>query len=325
MLFLLLPACLRPLDDSPTGVFDYVWSDFDALYGGFHQRGVDWDEVHDTFAPRVRDEMSDDALYEVLGEMIATLDDGHVRMVAPGREMAESNHVYRDDTMEGTFDIEVVKRNYLHGPIDTGKWDWYVYGRVADGVPYLWLPGVDDNTYVIDTIADEYPHAKALIVDLRHNGGGAFTYALHGMGRLTEQDIPVWRERTRNGPGRDQYDDWMTWDLPARTPHWGAPLIVLVDALTVSAGERMLMALVELPQTTTIGVPSNGSIATSVGRQAPNGWNYMFSVQEVEAVDGAVYEAVGVPVDIELLNDPAAVEAGIDTVLEAAIALAQRG
>ncbi|MFT4623989.1 MAG: carboxyl-terminal processing protease [Myxococcota bacterium] len=325
MLILLLTACLKPVDSSPTGVFDYVWNDFDAMYGGFHQRDIDWDEVHDTFAPEVDDQMSDDALFDVLTGMLATLDDGHVRLIAPGEELFNSNHVYEDGTVEGTFDIELIEESYITGKIDHGDWDWYTYGMVGDGIPYLWLPGIDDNTWVIDDIADENPNAKAFIIDLRHSHGGAFTFALQGMGRLTRTDIPIFRSRSRNGPAHGDFDEWMTWELPAQKPYWDVPLIVLTDSETVSASERMLMALQLLPNTTTIGTRTNGAFANSIGRQAPNTWNYQLSVQEVATAGGEFLEGIGCPVDIELLNDPADVEAGIDLVLEAAIDLAQSG
>lgn len=325
MWLLLLTGCLAPLDDSPTGIFEYVWNDFDAFYGGFDQRGVDWDEVYDTWRPEVSDKMSDDDLYEVLGGMIATLDDGHVRMVAPGRELYESNYVFRDDTLDGTFDIDVVRDNYLTGPIDTGDWDWYVYAMAGDRIPYLWLPGIDDNTHVIDTIADENPNARAFIIDLRHSGGGAFTFALHGLGRLAKNDTYIYKSRSRSGPERGTFDDWTRWDQPARTPHWDVPLIVLTDEITISASERVLIALQALPNTTTLGTRTNGAQATSVGHEAPNGWSYQLPVQEVVAWDGEVYEGVGCRVDVELANDPEDVLNGIDTVLEAAIELAESG
>ena len=35
-------------------------------------------------------------------------DGGHVRLVAPDREMSSSNHVYLDKTMDGTYDEDVV-------------------------------------------------------------------------------------------------------------------------------------------------------------------------------------------------------------------------
>jgi C-terminal processing protease CtpA/Prc len=97
---------------------------------------------------------------------------------------------------------------------------------------------------------------------------------------------------------------------------------VLVDAETISASERVLMFLMQLPNATTIGVTSNGAQATSIGIQAPNGWGVQLPVQEIIAGDGEMYEPHGIPVDIEMLNDPEDVAAGTDEVLEYAIGLA---
>lgn len=109
--------------------------------------------------------------------------------------------------------------------------------------------------------------------------------------------------------------------LPAREPHWDGPIVVLVDAETVSATERLLLAFRELPNVTIVGVTTNGALATSIPREAPNGWYYQLSVQEVESAHGEAFEGVGIPVDVEMLNDPAVLATGVDEVLEAALAL----
>ncbi|MCB9678269.1 MAG: hypothetical protein H6737_24420 [Alphaproteobacteria bacterium] len=318
MLLLLLTGCLAVRDDSPTAVFDYVWSDFDALYGGFAYRDVDWDDVYDRWRPQVTETSTDDALFDALSGMLAELDDGHVRLVAPDHALFDSSRVYRDGLMEGTFDEEVV-RTYLTNP-DTGPWDWYLWGTVAPGVSYVWFPGIDDNQYVYDRILEE-DRPEALIVDFRHSHGGAFTYGLTGMGHFTDHEIPVWRSRSRNGPGRSDFDEWLEWTLPAREPYWNGPIVVLVDGESVSATERLILAFRELPNVTVVGVTTNGALATSIPREAPNGWYYQLSVQEVESAHGEVYEGVGIPVDVEMLNDPAVLETGVDQVLEYAISL----
>lgn len=317
--FMMLTGCLSGADDSPTGVFEALWTDFDERYGGFDQRDVDWDATYDTFRPQVSDDMGEDALFDVLCDMLITLDDGHVRLVAEGQEVCESNHIYREKRMEGTFDIDVVEANYLRG-IDHGPEDWYTRGKLPNGAPYLWLPGIDDNTWAIDDIADEHPNAAGFVIDLRHSHGGAFTFAHHGMGRLIRDDLYVYKTRSRSGPERGAFDDWFEWWVPAREPHWSVPLVVLVDGETISASERMLMALREMPNTHVIGVTTTGAQATSVGRQLPNGWYLQLPVQEVIGADGVVYEGIGIPPDVEMLNDPAVLEGGTDEVLEEAMA-----
>lgn len=318
MLMLLMMGCLSGADDSATGVFDALWTDFDQLYGGFDTRGVDWDDAYDVYAPQISDGMSDDALFAVLCEMLTIFDDGHVRLVGEGQEVCNSSRIYRDHLQADTFDIDVVEQNYLTD-IDHGPEDWYTRGMLTDQVPYLWLPGIDDNTYVIDTIADENPDAAGFVIDLRHSHGGAFTFAHHGMGRLVAEDTLECRTRTRNGPERDSFDDWFEWWVPARAPHWDVPLVVLIDGETVSASERMVMTLRQIPGAVTMGVTTNGAQATSIGRQLPNGWYVQLPVQEVEGGDGVVYEGPGIPADIEGLNDPEVLATGTDEVLEAAL------
>ncbi|MCB9697071.1 MAG: S41 family peptidase [Alphaproteobacteria bacterium] len=320
MWWFLLTGCLNGADQRPTVVFDAVWDDFDQLYGGFDQRGVDWDAARDTYRPQVSDSMSDGELYDVLCEMLGLFDDGHVKLIAEGQEVCDSSRIYREHLMEGTFDIDVVEDRYLTG-IDHGRWEAYTRGELRPDLPYLWLPHIDDNTYVVDTIADEHPDAAGFVVDLRHSHGGAFTYANHGFGRLAAEDAFSCRTRSRNGPERGSFDDWFEWWMPAREPLWDVPIVVLIDGETVSASERLLMTLRNLPDTTIIGVTSNGAQATSIGRQLPNGWYLQLPVQEVEGADHVVYEGVGIPPDIELLDDPEVLAGGTDEVLEAAMAL----
>jgi hypothetical protein len=319
MLVLLLAGCLSVPDDSPTTTFEFVWDEFDRRYGGFDQRGLDWDAAWDTWRPQVSDGMTDDALWEVLTGLLQTTDDGHVKLASPDREVFEANHVYRDDLLEGTFDDELIASQYLANP-DRGPWDWYLYGHLADDLPYIWFPGIDDNTHLMDQIADDNPDATALIIDLRQSHGGNYTWALHGLGRLAETDTYAWRSRSRIDDQRGTFSEWREWDLPARDPYWEVPIFLLTDEITISASERVAMMLQALPNTTTIGSPTNGSQATMIGREAPNRWTFSLPTQEVEAWDGEVYEGVGLPVDILLRNDPDDVDAGTDAVLERAIA-----
>lgn len=317
---MLLTAC--SVEDSPTAVFDATWEDFDMLYGGFSHRDVDWDAARDEYAPRVHDQMSDDALFEVLAEMLTPLDDGHVRLVAPNRTVFESNAVYRERQIDGTFEIDVVE-TYLDAA-EVGPWDSYVRGEVAPGVPYVWFPWIDDNTYVIEDIADAYPDAQHVVIDLRHSRGGSFTYPLVALSRMTAQDTEIFRSRSRNGPDRDAFDAWRTWELEASDQPWTPHVVLLTDAITISASERMILMLQALGQTTTIGSRSNGAHATSIMRELPNGWGLQLPVQEVESFDGNVYEAVGCTVDIEVHNGPDVAETGQDEVLEEAILWIER-
>jgi C-terminal processing protease CtpA/Prc len=130
----------------------------------------------------------------------------------------------------------------------------------------------------------------------------------------------VFRSRTRNGPDRDAFTEWTTWSLEPRGQHRDLRIVLLTDRFAISAGERAAMALQALPDTVTLGEPTNGSFATMIGRELPNRWGLALPVQEVLWPDGdGSPEGVGLPVDETILNDPADLANGTDAVLDRAL------
>lgn len=64
-------------------VFDRVWSEVRGQYYDPALHGVDWNGARRTFRPKALAAPDDRALYRVLGEMLALLDDDHARASAP--------------------------------------------------------------------------------------------------------------------------------------------------------------------------------------------------------------------------------------------------
>ena len=73
--------------DSPRGNFEALWRIIDSRYCFFDYKqnayGLDWNEVYSRYSCRIDDNMSDSQLFEVLGDMLGELKDGHVNMYAP--------------------------------------------------------------------------------------------------------------------------------------------------------------------------------------------------------------------------------------------------
>jgi hypothetical protein len=286
----------------------------DEFYGNFDTRDVDWDAAWDEWSPKVTSASDDDALWDALTGMLATTDDGHVQMLRPGEEFWSANTVYRERIGDDRFDLEVVRDVYL-GSWEGGDDDGFTWGTLPDGTPYVHLAWIAQNCRAVRQVLDANPDADALVVDLRHNGGGDFTWAYHHFGVLTDTERAVFRSRTRTGP---------TWTLKPRGEHRDVRIVLLTDRYTISAGERATMALQTLPDAITLGEPTNGALATMIGRELPNRWGLALPIQEVFTPDGqTTWEGVGLPVDEEILDDPADLAAGIDAVLERAMALLQ--
>ncbi len=66
----------------PRGNFDALWTILDRNYCFFEYKEVDWNDVYREFSPRITSEMNNDALFKLMGEMLAELKDGHVNLVA---------------------------------------------------------------------------------------------------------------------------------------------------------------------------------------------------------------------------------------------------
>ncbi|MDF1564353.1 MAG: S41 family peptidase [Deltaproteobacteria bacterium] len=318
-LFLLATGC-GPGFAGPVETFEQVWLDYDEMYGPFELRNVDWDDVYDRYRPRVHEEMSDDELHAVLGDMISELDDGHVRLIAPDRPVRVSNG-QRDQLIDWElFDLELVREEYLDGEFDTDEWEGFTLGELEDGTTYLHLPHVSDNLPALDTAREAAERTGRLILDLRHSNGGQFTYAFEKLAAWSSVDRPVFRSRTRSGPERGSFDDWWLWQIEGRGREVGFDTVVLVDHYTISASERMVMALKVLPRMHLVGETTAGAVSTAIGRDTLNGWTITISTQEVVNLDGSSPEGPGIDPDTEAKNDPALMAQGIDTVLDAGLA-----
>lgn len=307
-------------DPGPVGNFEHLWAEMNAMYGPFEIRGVDWDDAYAQYRPLVHDEMSEDELYGVLTDMLGETDDGHVGMITPGRMQWSANQIRRDQVGYDRFDLDLVREGYLHGDFETNAWDEYTLGHLDDGSTYLHLPFVSDNLPVMGRARELADASGMLIIDLRHNNGGDFTYAFQELAEWTSTVHPVFRTRARNGSDRDDFDDWEQWSIEGRGEDVEFPIVVLIDRHTISAGERMVLGLATFDDVVFIGEPTNGAVSTVIGRELPNGWYVTISTQEVLSMDGTSIEGPGFVPDLEVINDEADMALGVDAALDAAMA-----
>jgi carboxyl-terminal processing protease len=104
-------------------VFDSVWSEVRGQYYDPALHGVDWNSARRTFRPQALAAPDDRALYRVLGDMLALLDDDHARASAPAVAR-------RLDTIhQPRAAIGVTLR------LDPGKPGHYIVDSVREGSP----------------------------------------------------------------------------------------------------------------------------------------------------------------------------------------------
>ena len=67
-------------DNTPQGNFEALWKIINEQYCFLDYKQIDWDAIHDKYQPLITPGMSYDGLFEILGNMLAELKDGHVNL-----------------------------------------------------------------------------------------------------------------------------------------------------------------------------------------------------------------------------------------------------
>lgn len=329
---LFFTACEKALfkleyPDTPSGNFEALWNEFDQLYGLFEARAVDWDSVYTEFRPQISDDMNEAALYAVLVEMLKTLDDSHAALIPVGTDFEQyiGGPGGRIDTVQD-FNLEVIKNNYLSDPKEAGY--FMMYDWIADSVGYIHIYGFSDGEKQFSEetaiCLEEFKDAKAIIIDIRGGYGGEDIAGKTIASRFTTEKRLYMTTRVKNGAGKSDFAEKEEWYIePSGDFQYTKPTFLLTNRQTLSARETFQLAMMVLPQVTTVGDTTAGGFSNQINRELPNGWAYSLSIGDWRTPDGTSYEGRGIPPNILHKNRRADLLEGRDKVLEKALELAQ--
>ncbi|MFQ5637857.1 MAG: S41 family peptidase [bacterium] len=314
--------------DSPVENFRVLWNTFNERYAPFKQRGVDWQEIYETFQPRVDENTQPRRLFLLFVEMLAKLDDGHVTLIAPNEEVWNANRILRLKIDDELFDLDLIVRQYLEAEtvLRAEAFTCGVIFRTTQNlnisIGYIHIQHFQgDLPKVIDDILERLQSSEVIgiILDVRHNFGGDFRNGLFVASRFTDRKKLAFTSKAKNGPGPDDFASPVKWYIePGGDRQFTKPVIALTDRYTISAAERTVMALKELPHVQIIGDSTSGSLGEKIGKELPNGWFFTYTPQIVFAASGESYEGKGIPPNTFMTNTKK--DAGIsDRILNQAI------
>jgi hypothetical protein len=331
--------------------FEVFWNSFNENYAFFDTHDVDWDAVYLRFRPKVTAMTSDAELYQVLSDMISVLDDRHVSLTAEGFPRRHSGHPGtlqkllqkelpqgEEPSRERIRDIAkaVIAEDYLKNSRKEAIGGEFTWGWAADGIAYfsvdsMWYGSVlgegatlRDSLREVDKVMDrvirDLDGAQGFIVDARWNGGGEDSNALQIAGHFTDQQLLALTKRARNGGGLTPEQEVF---IPSHAVEkFAGPVVYLCSRDTLSAAEIFSMAMLAMPNVTSLGEPTVGALSDTHSVYLPNGWEVRMSNEIYKAVDGKVYESLGIPVDVYLPPpDDATLESYIRLGIDEAIAL----
>jgi C-terminal processing protease CtpA/Prc len=229
---------------------------------------------------------------------------------------------------------EVVEEAYLDEDLSWAAEDWFAWGMIGD-VGYLSITSMDELTAsgddeeedvraaaeAMEAVMDDLGDASAIIVDVRGNGGGWDSVALEVAAWFAGPRTVAWTKQRRAGPGRSDFGEpETTFVEETRGGGYGGPVALLTSGATFSAAETFALAMRVRDHVSIIGEPSSGHFSDMMDHELPNGWELTLSGERYSAADGVIYETRGVPVDVAVTMDAAALGVGTDNMLEAALA-----
>lgn len=295
--------------------FEALWQILDKNYCFFEYKDVDWNEVYDKYAVQMSDTMSNDSLFNKLGDMLSELKDGHTNLYS-SFNVARYWKWYED--YPDNFN-EMVHRHYMGTDY-----------RIAGGIKYMKLtpdigyiyygsfmsPVGDSN---LDYILMYFADCKGLIIDVRNNGGGNLTMSDRIASRFAKEKLVCGYIKHKSGPGHNDFSNPYPIELtPSDRVRWFRPVAVLTNRRCYSATNDFVNKMRLFPQVIQIGDKTGGGSGFPFSSELPNGWSVRFSSSPILDAKMRITE-FGIDPDISVTMTQADVMSMTDPIIDRAV------
>ena len=179
-----------------------------------------------------------------------------------------------------------------------------------------WMTAI--NAAVEDGV-DRFRQHDGLVFDLRGNPGGLAGLMTGIAGHVLATDALLGRMRTRSVPLSYTANPRLVTADGRRVTPFAGPVAILVDELTASTSECFAGGLQSLGRARVFGRASAGQALPASTKRLTNGDVLMYAIMDFVTSTGRSLEGDGVIPDEAQPLDPAALAAGRDTTLEAAL------
>lgn len=325
--FSLLAACSVEEDYTADGVENYnaLWTILDERYAYFELKlpqGTTWRDLYTKYRPEVRSQMSTDSLFLVMSKLMAELKDGHVNLSTPfdyGRYWRWSED-YPSNYDPRTAEKYLGKEYRIAGGL------YYTQlkhnNHIADSIGYLRYSSFTSplSSSNLNAALSRLSKCRALIIDIRNNGGGNITTSDLFASHFTPEKRLVGSVRHKVGKGHNDFSSPVNLHLePIQTGvRWLRPVVLLTNRGVYSAANDFTMKMKGLPFVTIMGDKTGGGGGLPMSSELPNGWSIRYSSSQTFDSEGRHIEE-GIEPDYRLSLDETKLPQGVDTMIEEAI------
>lgn len=302
---------------SATHTFEYLWQQVDEEYSFFDVKGVDWDSVHEAYAPRIADGMDNDSLFHHLGSMLNELNDGHVNLISDF-DISSDERTFLQRYQRINIDPTLIALNYL-GPDHHTTGGFAHNGIHNDSVIYIRYSSFSNSgaTSQLHRVLNSYPSSIGAIIDIRQNPGGSVANIFNLLRVFPASNQLLYTTQIKTGKGHNDFGAPTSVYAPENESYtaYNRPVVVLTDRGCYSAASFFTLCCRAYPNVTIIGDTTGGGLGLPNGGGLPNGWKYRISVTRTLSPEGINYEN-GVPPHEVVMLDAQCVSNGIDNVIE---------
>jgi hypothetical protein len=192
-------------------------------------------------------------------------------------------------------------------PVPSKRNESFEVRELADGVLYVNLPSFGSKA-IVQQFEGELPRikkARALILDVRGNGGGNSSHGWSIVSHLVDKATPTTAWRTRiYRPAHRAWGEAETWHQgkparirPAKEPFTG-PVAVLIGPATFSAAEDFVAVLHASKRATLVGRPTGGSTGQPLSVPLPGGGGARVCTKRDTYPDGREFFGIGIQPDV---------------------------
>lgn len=328
ILFLLIgllcaTSCIREdvSGNTPEANFESLWKIIDEQYCFLDYKkqeyGLDWNQVHETYAKRITPSMGWEALFEVLSEMVAELRDGHVNLTS---SLASSQYRQWFDSYPRNFS-DSIQSIYLKK--DYNQSSGLTYQILENNIGYIYCSsfsnGIGDGN--LDQTLNRLAICDGLIIDVRNNGGGNLTTAQKLASRFTNQKTLVGYMTHKTGKGHSDFSNpYPVYIEPSNGIRWQKRAVVLTNRRSFSATNDFVNSMKQFPLITIVGDKTGGGSGLPFTSEIPCGWSIRFSASPM--LDPQMNQIeFGINPDVKVDMTSEDMQKGKDTMIEIACKL----
>lgn len=316
-------------ENTPKSNFEILWKTLDENYALFPVKSVNWDSLHIVYGSKITSNTTESELWDICGELISTLNDGHVSLLNKGiTKFYPSSEISRREPND--FSLDLIKDKFLVD-IKTAGDGYFTYGKIKNtNIGYVHLLTFAGSSrgngyewsYDINKIVNEFSDCDAMILDLRNNGGGLKITGWIIAAAIVDRDITYFYQQMKTGPGHNDFSKPIPLTASPRedVSRFTKKIALLTNKFSASGSEHFSQLCKNLSYVTQIGDTTFGAFGDIIGTGTlPNGWTFFYPCRLTKTPDGFCPEGIGIIPDVLVENTKADINGGRDKVMNYAI------